>query len=965
MRKTLTYILTIALMLTLCDCASRKHNTKQTRMYHSFSTKYNTYHNGKEAYVAGCLAQINAHKDNYLQRIPLLINSNPSSQKLGSTNFNVAIEKAQKAIKNHSIKKKPKRNPGQKLTEKERLFYEQKEFNPFMHKVWMMLANSHYQQGNFMEAAGTYIYMERLYATNPTVLAETRMRLSLCYSQLDWLYEAEELLTRVKRDTVPSSLKYIWATANANLLYKQERYEEAIPHIETMLKRPRITRTEKAREYYLLGQIYMDKGDSAKAFKCYEKVLIQGPLYDLELNARIKLTETMTNEQSKKIIRSLEKMIKQPKNISHLGQLHYALGNVHMAAKDTAKAIDVYETGIADATSKNYGTGLLHLRLAEFYWSQSKFSKALPNYQQASTLLTNDYPGIDTIRLRAAVLANLVKHTDVIELQDNLLKWASMNEEELFPILDAMIAEVKRQEKLKSRSEKKKDAGKPADPNQALNIMANVGSSMSSGEMTWYFYNQQLVTQGYSSFTQKWGERPLRDYWRLSKSTIKSAQQDSIPSDSLGALAGDTLATIKSDSLSASKGDSQPAAKGDTQTAVDPAQAKADSLANDPTAREYYMRQIPRTDEQVAASKKALVEALYQSGIIYKEQLNDKLHTIATFERIVKEFPKYEKADEVYYYLYLSCSRWNEKEKAEEYRKKLTTDYAGSKYTQIITAEDFFDTPITKRHKEDSLYVKASSHFEKEEYDAVIACDGLAAKMYPKGAHRARFLFLKAISQLYRDDSKSGLETLKALVALKSPESITALAQDYSKGLQEGRLLRSSMTTSIWDRRTDGTIRSGEEKIPEFSKERNEPFYMVLAYPTDSLDEKRLLFEMARYNFTKYMVRNFELDFVKYATISTLQVREFLNFDEAFEYRRRLFKNKETARLLEGINILLISKANLDILVKHYTFGEYAKFYEENFSNIPEMEIKGYTLDEPDFSEEEQKEEKKEDNKKK
>ena len=947
MRKALTYILTTALLLALCNCASRKHNTKQTRMYHSFSAKYNTYHNGKMAYVAGRLAQIESHRDNYLQPIPLLINSNPASQKLGSTNFNVAIEKAQKAIKNHSIKKKPKRTPGQKLTEKERRFYEQKEFNPFMHKVWMMLANSYYLQGNFMEAAGTYIYMERLYATNPAVLAETRIRLSLCYSQLDWLYEAEELLTRIKRDSLPSSLKYVWATANANLLYKQERYDEAIPHIETMLKRPKITRTEKAREYYLLGQLYMNRGDSAKAFRCFEKVILQGPLYDLELNARIKLTENMTNEQSKKIIRSLERMIKQPKNISHLGQLHYALGNVHMAAKDTAKAIDVYETGIADASTKNYGTGLLHLRLAEFYWEQSKFSKALPNYQQASTLLTADYPGIDTIKLRAAVLANLVKHTDAIELQDNLLKWSSMNEEELFPILDAMIAEVKRQEKLKSRSEKKKDAAKPADPNQALNIMANVGNSISSGEMEWYFYNQQLITQGLSSFTQKWGQRPLRDYWRLSKSTIKSAQQESLSADSTGIQAGDSLA--------AATGDSITAAQNTAQAAADPQQAAADSLANDPTAREYYMRQIPRTDAQVDAAKKTLVESLYQAGIIYKEQLNDKQQTLAAFERIVKEFPKYEKADEVYYYLYLSCSRWDEAEKAEEYRKKLIADYAGSKYTQIITAPDFFDNPYVKRHKEDSIYAKAYGHFEKEEYGDVIACNELAAQRYPQGAHRARFMFLKALSQLYDNDSKGGLETLKALVAMKSKDGAAALAQEYSKGLQEGRLLNSSMTTSIWELRTDGTIRGGEENIPQFSKERAEPYYMLLAYPTDSLDEKRLLFEMARYNFTRYMVRNFEMDFVRYASISTLQIREFLNFDEAFEYRRRLFKNKETARLLEGMNIVLISKSNLDILVKHYSFGEYAKFYEQNFSNIPEIEIQGYTLDEPDFSEEEEK----------
>ena len=952
MKKTATYLTAMVLILCLCNCASRKSNTKQTRMYHSFSAKYNTYHNGKTAYAKGKLTQIESHKDNYLQLIPLLINSTEGTKAAGAVSYNTAIEKAQKAIKNHSIKKKPTRKPGQKLTEKEKLFYSQKEFNPFMHKVWMMLGNSYFEKGEFMEAAGTYLYMERLYATNPTVLAETRIRLSMCYSQLDWLYEAEELLTRVKRDSVPGSLKYVWATAQANLLYKQERYDEAIPHIETMLKRPRITRTEKAREYYLLGQLYMKCGNNAKAFKCFEKTLLQGPLYELEMNARIKQTETMSDEQNKKIIRSLERMIKQPKNVSHLGQLHYALGNTYMAANDTTKVIDVYETGIADATTKNFGTGLLHLSLADFYWDQGKFSKAFPNYQQASNLLTTDYPGIDSIKLKATVLSNLVKHTDAIELQDNLLKWASLNEDELFPILDAMIAEVKRQEKLKSRSEKKKAAGQKADPNQALNIMANVGNSMSSGEMDWYFYNSQLVSQGYTSFTQKWGERPLRDYWRLSKTTIKSARQDSISSDST---------TTTADSLStATLADSTKTGNAATVATA------ADSLANDPTSREYYMKQIPRSEEQIAAAKKTLVEALYQAGIIYKEQLNDKQHTLATFERIANEFPKYEKLDEIYYYLYLSGSRWDEQAKADTYLTALKSKFPDSKYTKIVTAPDFFETPQTKRHKEDSVYAKAYEHFKQEQYKEVNECNDYAQQRYPTGAHRGRFLFLKAMSQLYSNDNNGGLETLKGLVAMKSKEEISKLAQEYSKGLQEGRLLHSGTSTSIWDRKTDGTIRNTGEEVPKFSNERAEAHYFILAYPTDSLDEKRLLFEMARYNFTNYMVRNFDLEFVKHATISTLQVKEFLNFDETFEYRRRLFKNKETAKMLEGISTFIISKSNLDLLVKHYSFREYAEFYEQNFTNIPEAEIKGYTLDEPDFSEEEEdkKEKKKESNKK-
>ena len=59
------------------------------------------------------------------------------------------------------------------------------------------------------------------------------------------------------------------------------------------------------------------------------------------------------------------------------------------------------------------------------------------------------------------------------------------------------------------------------------------------------------------------------------------------------------------------------------------------------------------------------------------------------------------------------------------------------------------------------------------------------------------------------------------------------------------------------------------------------------------------------------------------------------------------------AKILEGINAYIISKSNLDLLLQYYSFTDYKLFYEENFTNIPELEIDGYTLDEPDYGEEE------------
>lgn len=98
------------------------------------------------------------------------------------------------------------------------------------------------------------------------------------------------------------------------------------------------------------------------------------------------------------------------------------------------------------------------------------------------------------------------------------------------------------------------------------------------------------------------------------------------------------------------------------------------------------------------------------------------------------------------------------------------------------------------------------------------------------------------------------------------------------------------------------------------------------------------------------MVRDFELEFNRLSAITLFQVKEFLNFDEAFLYRKRLYANGETAKLLEGINAFIISKSNLELLLNHYSFDDYIKFYEKNLQGIPEPEIDGYTLDEPNYN---------------
>ena len=119
--------------------------------------------------------------------------------------------------------------------------------------------------------------------------------------------------------------------------------------------------------------------------------------------------------------------------------------------------------------------------------------------------------------------------------------------------------------------------------------------------------------------------------------------------------------------------------------------------------------------------------------------------------------------------------------------------------------------------------------------------------------------------------------------------------------------------------------------------------------------------EAARYNFTSFMVRNFDLEISDLGDISMLAVKGFVSYDEVHAYVQDLYSDKHMATVLEGIRTLLILEDNLNLLGTKYSFEDYSKFYDENFAPIQipeELRIDNGTVirgeDEVDYSEEEE-----------
>ncbi len=940
------------IIISLLSGCATKNNTKFNRFYQALTTRYNVYFNGNEAYKNGNRAIEQGNKDNYMEMIPFYPIGNKTTVGVGKNDFDRAIEKSQKAVTLHSIKKKPVRKPGKRYSDAYKKWLARKEFNPFLHNAWLLMGKAQFQKGDFPAAAATFSYIIRLYDGQPKITTEARIWLARCYTQQEWYYDAEDVLQKVNNDSLPAKLIPEYNTAYTQYLVGSQRFRESIPFLQATIKNEK-NKKQKARQYFLLGQIYQSLDEPQNAYIAYGKVISQNPIYELELNARIRQTE-VTSQQNpssfKKVVKTLEKMSKADKNADYLDQIYYALGNVYLANQDTLKAIKQYTKGVELSTRNGVEKGIIQLTLGNLYWQLEKFEDAQKAYADAIGLIDKNHDSYKEINHRSTILDELVPHTNAIELQDSLQHLASLDSISRMIVIDTLIARFIQKENEELEAQRALEKQMMKDEVMADNIAnARPGTPtqkpiMPSNDKSWYFYNTQTVTQGKSEFQRLWGKRKLEDDWRRKNKTV---------------VALDDFEEVNYDEEN-ENGES---------TFDDSADNLNEDMNTDDTDQEiidekhpqFYLQQIPLTKEGMEASNEILSEALYNAGMIFKDKLENYRLAEKAFNRILTNYPDLENIDVVYYNYYLMLGFLNRMAEANMIKATFIELYPDNKYALTLADPNFEYNAIYGKQIEDSLYVATYQAFQSGNLQRVLSNTEISATKYPMGKHRPKFLFLEAMSHLQNGNSKLFLEELKKLVQTYQENEISDIAAHILKGVQEGRLLESGNLSlgNIWNRRNSdllGNTTEGNETDEDrnFSAEKQTPYLFILAYEDGKVDENILLYEMARYNFSSFIVKNFDLSFGHDQGIGRLIVKEFSNMDEALYYQRQLYADPYMNEKLSGIRSIIISESNYELLNKYYSFDDYDTFYNETFkeanpNNIKDEEIiiDGSTLDDP------------------
>ena len=907
-------LMLIVAALLLPGCSAKK-NTATSRFWQAFTTRYNVYYHGKTNYDEQLQEMLSTYEDDYSQHVfihPAEARNYPKApQPTGS--FDRTIEKMQKAIALHSIKKKPKKKAGKSSDPKYREWMKRDEYNPFLHNAWFTLAQAQYMKGDFLNAAATFRYISRHFLWKPDLVQESQIWEALSYCAMGWTTEADNVLAHVHVDKITN--KRIRSLANlawADYYIKGHRNEQAIPYLAQAVKGAK--GGQKVRLNFLLGQLYEETQQYDLAYRAFKNAgSSSGSTYRTKFNARIKQSAVYRGVNITSEVRALKRMTRYDRNKPYLDQIYYAIGNLYLSRGDTTRAIENYVQAAKKSTRNGIDKAISQLTLGGVYFAQHKYDLAQPCYAEALPQISEDYPNYKFLKHRSDVLDELAVYSGNVTLQDSLLKLSKMTPEEQKKVIKKIIEELKKKEKEeKDAAARETYLANQAAKGNALGTKGNAPATYQiNDDKSWYFYNSATVNAGKTAFQQLWGSRKLEDNWRRRNKTTFSLGDDELADNE---LTGDSTAVASSDS-----------------TKVDKEAAKRE---NDPHYEEYYLKQIPKTEEQIQAAHDVIQEGLYNMGVILKDKLDDFDASATEFNNLLSRYPDNTYRLDVYYNMYLLYMRKGDPATAERYRDYILTDFADSKYGQAMQDPLYLDNLKNMPYEEQILYEQAYADYLNNYNDGVHAAYDLMMEKYPLSKIMPKFMFIDALSYATEHNYDKFKETLKDMLQRYPQTDITGTASSIVKQLNQGRKLEgggSNARGMIWSTRlsNDTTPEALEKKFTPFKEDNDKPQVFILLYPTDTVSSNLLLYEVARHNFNSFVVKDYDLEQMSFGRLGLLVVKGFADFAEVSHYRT-IFEQDETLVIPPQVHIVLISESNFSLLLNEgRSFEDYFNYLEE------------------------------------
>lgn len=875
------YLFLLPALLFVAQACSTKKNTWTRRAYHNLTSHYNVYWNGNESLKTGVAELRKSAEDDYSKVLRVFNNGSKAEAARINTQMERAIEKGAIGIQKHSM------------------FFGGREQVRWIDDSYLMMGKAHFYKQDYTSARRTFEFVARNYNYNDiTHTADLWLVRTWIEQQQFEKAEAmlESLRSRSRNILMPREVRENLSLVTADFYIATGRYVSALGPLEQSLTETK-SKYYRTRVLFIIAQIHQLNGDKQKANHYYAQVIKANPTYNMAFEARINMARNFesASTNSRDLVKSLRKMLRDPKNEDFQDKIYAALADIALSERNTEQAMELLRLSVAKSTRNKQQRGASSLRLASMYFDRNDYINAQAYYDTAVSALNRDFQGYDSILNKASVLGELVESLKTIRLQDSLLRVADMDSVSRMGLIDGIIKKIREEKALREQEEREMER----------NVLMNREMGMRGGvpvdqSREWYFYNPNTLSFGYTEFLRKWGRRKLEDNWRISDKA------------SLGALGSESMAL------------SGGAAAGNNQ-----ADSAAINLTE--TDRGYYLRDLPLTPEAKKASLKMIEEAYNNIGFIYKEKLNDYPRSIEAYNALLNRFVDSEFRLQAWYALQRMHLIRGETVEAERYAALILQHYPNTDYARVIQDPEYFLKMAAQGDESLRFYEQTLHAYQDEEYFRVLLNTNRARQRYvndPDLFPRFEFLRAVALGRIYVVDSMAVV--LDNIVRNYQTHPVAPMAAAVLRSINATYNLNMEVPELPGE---EPPAAPPEETFP-YSYEPTLAHLVMIAVSTERVRIDPLKVRLSDFNVRNFNTRNLNLrSLVLNEQYTLITLGNFIDSREAEAYRVAL---SQSDYVFGGINqndyfVMPVSLANYPVFYRQKNIQEYLRFVKKYY----------------------------------
>ena len=722
--KNIVYISIISLLF-VAACSTKK-NSRTNRFYHNVTTKNNVLYNGNIAFEQGVTQLAENYEDNYWEILPiepLEIDEDkfelPGKSKEGGskTPFDIAEEKAVKAVQKHSMQ------------------FAGEEHNKQIDDAYMLLGKSRYYSQRFVPALEAFEYIIKNYPKGDlhkeliVWKAKTQIRLQ---NEEQAMTALKKLLAKKDNE---SYIKELSHTALAMAYMALDSVPKAIEQLENATKTNK-NEEQYTRNLFILGQLYRNQKNIDSSQIAFNKILKhkKSP-YKYKMHAYMEqVKNTSADADNSELKKIFAKNIKHYENRFYLGGLYYHAATLDFFEGNEEVALEKLKKSIQTPLVNDYQKGKSYEAVGNYYFDKAKFVKAGAYYDSViPTVVNQNTKRIRRLKRKIKSLEEIIYYETVLETNDSIYKLIAMDTVSRRQFFESHIAKIKKEDEIaaiqkenatRSLSSASSNIAKQSNKNKMNSSRkSNPSAGNNSGIGKWYFYNPQTIGFGKVEFTKTWGGRKLQDNWRLSSETADTETKNN--------------AVVQTEKINESK--------------------KYDIS--------YYLKKIPSDKKKIAKMHDNTSTALYQLGLIYKEQFKEYPLAISRLERFLVEDPKEKQILPAKYHLYKIFEILGDVNKMNKYKQDIITDYPDSRYTQVLLNPNEIASYTSNEKTPEKHYEKVYCDYDfYEKYQSVFEACEKAITQYNDEPILPKFELLKSFTIFKLEGKKPFMKSLEYVV---------------------------------------------------------------------------------------------------------------------------------------------------------------------------------------------------------